>query len=138
MDPLISGRLAAQVIGEVRKRTPLPVRYVVDTSWHGDHSFGNYMFPPETVVIAHAFSRAYLKEHFEAEKKGTVEFVGAGFGIEDVVMRLPDVCISQEATVDLGDLDVRIRSIKIRQRNLHLRCERGPRKSKAPIILAVR
>lgn len=111
VDPLISGRLAAQVIGEIRKRSDLPIRYVVDTSWHGDHSFGNYVFPAEAIVIAHPYSRAYLKEHFDSEKRGTIEFVGAGFGIEDVMLRLPDLCISHDATIDLGGVEVLIRFI---------------------------
>ncbi len=111
VDPLISGRLAAEVIGEIRKRTHLPVRYVVDTSWHGDHSFGNYLFPTEAVVTAHPFTRSYLKQHFEHEKRATIDFVGAGFGIEDVVMRLPDLCVPSEVVVDLGGLDVRVRHI---------------------------
>jgi glyoxylase-like metal-dependent hydrolase (beta-lactamase superfamily II) len=32
---------AAELVGEVRRLTDVPVRYVVNTHWHGDHVYGN-------------------------------------------------------------------------------------------------
>jgi len=35
---------ARVLIDEIRKLTPLPVRYVVNTHWHGDHVYGNQSY----------------------------------------------------------------------------------------------
>jgi cyclase len=38
---------ARTIIGEIRKLTPKPVRYLVNTHWHDDHVFGNSVFREE-------------------------------------------------------------------------------------------
>lgn len=38
----------------VRKLTPLPVRFVINTEVHPDHTTGNFVFSPPAVVINHA------------------------------------------------------------------------------------
>ena len=48
------------VIAEIRKLTPKPVRYLVNTHWHDDHVFGNALFRevwPGLQVIAHVNTR---------------------------------------------------------------------------------
>lgn len=50
---------ARSILLAVRSVTNLPVRYVVNTHHHGDHSFGNWWFLP-ALVIGHARCRLYL------------------------------------------------------------------------------
>jgi len=38
----------------VRTLTPLPIRYVINTEVHPDHTTGNFVFSPPAVVINHA------------------------------------------------------------------------------------
>ncbi len=52
--------LADRVIGHIRSITPLPVRYLVVTHWHGDHHLGNYRLLqawPGAQIISHHFTR---------------------------------------------------------------------------------
>jgi cyclase len=58
---------ANDLIAEIRKVTDKPVRYVVNTHWHGDHVQGN---------------QAYL-----AEFGGGVEFISQTYAREDMVAR---------------------------------------------------
>jgi len=43
-----------QVADAVKKLTPLPVRFVINTEVHPDHTTGNFVFSPPAVVVNHA------------------------------------------------------------------------------------
>lgn len=56
---------AKAIIGEIRKLTPKPVRYVVNTHWHDDHVFGNFVYReawPNVEFIAHADTKTDAAE----------------------------------------------------------------------------
>ena len=99
---LSSGRLASQLIGEVRKSTTLPIRYLVNTSYHGDHCFGNFVFPRETTIIEHEFTKEYLDENFEEDRNFMLELLGEGRGIEEVVPCSADLTLTQGIALALG------------------------------------
>ena len=40
-------------LAAVKKLTPLPVRYLIDTEPHPDHTTGHFVFSPPAVIIAH-------------------------------------------------------------------------------------
>jgi glyoxylase-like metal-dependent hydrolase (beta-lactamase superfamily II) len=111
VETLSNGRLAAQLLAEIRKRTDLPIRYAVNTSHHGDHCFGNFLLPAETVVIGHPATRRLLASDFEGERAGMLATLGAGHGIEDVVPRLPDLTVHDRLNIDLGGIAVEVRHI---------------------------
>lgn len=51
---------AERVIAEIRRRTNLPVRYLVNTHWHGDHHLGNQVYAsqyPGVEIISHRHTR---------------------------------------------------------------------------------
>ena len=53
--------VARRVIADIRKLSPLPVRYIVNTHWHGDHLLGNFAFKeafPEARIVAHSHTIA--------------------------------------------------------------------------------
>jgi len=53
--------LARAVIEEIRKRTDKPVRYLINTHWHADHFYANYVFQeeyPGVEIIGHPATTA--------------------------------------------------------------------------------
>jgi glyoxylase-like metal-dependent hydrolase (beta-lactamase superfamily II) len=61
VDADITPSSARAVLAEIRKLTNKPVRFVVNTHWHDDHTFGNMVYQdafPQVEFIAHANSRA--------------------------------------------------------------------------------
>jgi len=107
---MVNKRLADQVISFVREVTDKPILYVVNTSYHGDHSYGNYVFPKNSKIIQHAKTKAFMdnKEAFEADKKFMTQYFGANRGIEDVVARTADIIVEDKQTYDLGNKKVDI------------------------------
>lgn len=59
IESMLNGDLASQLIGLVRKETSKSIRFLVNTSYHGDHAYGNYVFPESTVVVQHPATKRY-------------------------------------------------------------------------------
>lgn len=52
---------ARRIIEDIRRISPAPVRYIVNTHWHGDHILANSVFKeafPEARILAHSFTIA--------------------------------------------------------------------------------
>jgi cyclase len=62
---LIDSREVMQV---VRKLTPLPVRMVINTEVHPDHTTGNFVFSPPALVVNHAGASDAMRKAFDPER----------------------------------------------------------------------
>jgi cyclase len=54
---------AAAVLSEIRKLTPQPVRYVVNSHWHWDHWYGTEVYQqafPDVRIVAHEKTRSLM------------------------------------------------------------------------------
>lgn len=54
-----------EILQDIKRVTDKPVRYVIDTHCHWDHTFGNQVFA-ECVIIGHANCRMEMEEYGEA------------------------------------------------------------------------
>ena len=102
IDAHINAAMAGQIQDAVRAVTDKPILYLVNTNYHGDHTFGNYAFPATTQIIAHRQTAARMVD-FEAEKAlmlRTVNDDPAVFG--DAELRLPDMVFDDYLRIDLG------------------------------------
>jgi cyclase len=57
VDSQITPAAARAMVADLKAVTPKPVRYVVDSHYHYDHSFGNQIFAPDAQVIGHDNTR---------------------------------------------------------------------------------
>ena len=102
IDAHINGAMARQIQAAVRAVTDKPILYLVNTNYHGDHTFGNYAFPAETTIVAQRETAAAMR-HFDREKALLLPTVNGNAAIFDGVrLRLPDVTFEKSLRLDLG------------------------------------
>jgi len=102
IDAHINGAMARQIQAAVARVTDKPIRYLVNTNYHGDHTFGNYAFPAETTIIAHRETAARMVD-FEAETALMLRTVNNNPAIfAENRPRLPDLTFDQRLKIDLG------------------------------------
>ncbi|MEE9612879.1 MAG: MBL fold metallo-hydrolase, partial [Desulfatiglandales bacterium] len=102
IDAHINGTMARMIQDAVHQVTPKPILYLVNTNFHGDHTFGNYAFPEETRIVAQRLTAERMKD-FDEEKAFMLQTVDNDPEIfSDVRLRLPDLVFDRYLQVDLG------------------------------------
>lgn len=76
VDSHISPAAAWALVNEVKTLSPKPVRFVINTHFHFDHSHGNQVFPPDVEIIGHEFTRDMLAAGNSKRGRGYDRFVG--------------------------------------------------------------
>lgn len=117
IDTMLNQRLTDVVLEEVGALTRGVPTYAVNTSYHGDHSYGNALVPQSTVVIQHEATKAYVDANFDADVKFMLGAFGPGRGIETARARTGDVLVPKGGLVrlDLGGKLVEIRDFGFAQ-----------------------
>jgi cyclase len=117
VDTMLNKRLADMVLNEVRRLTKGAPTYAMNTSYHGDHSYGNMYFPKSTVIIQHEETKKYISTKFVDDTKFMIGAFGKGRGIEEIKPRAGDVFIPKGGMmqVDLGGKVVEIRDFGFAQ-----------------------
>ena len=67
---------SSDMLAALRKLTPLPVQYVINTHWHDDHIMGNHVYRdafPDVRFIGHESMLAYLPGKGLENRKGMIE-----------------------------------------------------------------
>ncbi|MEU9235798.1 MBL fold metallo-hydrolase [Streptomyces subrutilus] len=96
VDTVATERRARDLRAEVLRLVPKPPRALVNTHFHGDHTFGNYLFP-EAVVIAHEQTRTMM-DLAGLHLTGLWPDVCWG----DLELALPDVTYRDALTLHIG------------------------------------
>jgi glyoxylase-like metal-dependent hydrolase (beta-lactamase superfamily II) len=60
------------ILDAVKKLTPLPVRFLIDTEPHPDHTTGHFVFSPPATIIAHDGASESMRNR-EKESPGRIE-----------------------------------------------------------------
>lgn len=102
IDSHINGEMARQIQAAVRQVTAKPILYLVNTNFFGDHWFGNYAFPGETLIIAHRRTAEGMRE-FDRIKQGMLATVDNDPTVfADLRPRFPDLVFDNYLQLDLG------------------------------------
>lgn len=92
----------------VEERLSSPVRYLINTHYHSDHTLGNSWFP-DAIVLGHARCRELLDT---VGRKSLEEAKGQNRELRDVEIVLPDVVFSK------GGIGIRVGKRTLRLVNL--------------------
>ncbi|WP_025823343.1 MBL fold metallo-hydrolase [Shewanella marina] len=110
IDTMLNKRLHMQARAFIKQTTDKPIIYAVNTSFHGDHAYGNMYLPTSTLVIQHQHTKDYIDQHFEADTQFMIDNFGKNRGIEEIVADTGDILVAKDSklTLDLGDRNVDI------------------------------
>lgn len=94
------GRYIQEVVAGL---TDKPIRYLANTTYHGDHTFGNTAFGSEASIVSSRINRAAMTD-LDAEKRIRTDSMYGDEAVLDQVVtwRKPDVVFDRFAEIDLG------------------------------------
>ncbi|WAS90817.1 MBL fold metallo-hydrolase [Nannocystis punicea] len=110
VESMINRQLFCQAVALVQAETDRPIRYVVNTSSHGDHTFGNVFLPDDVEVVQHEQTADYIASHFEEDVAFMEANFGADQGIDEIEPVAADIRVDDGGwSVDLGGVTVEAR-----------------------------
>ncbi|MET7622269.1 MBL fold metallo-hydrolase [Streptomyces sp. NPDC005408] len=102
IDTVATERRARRLREAVLSRVPEPPRTLVNTHFHGDHVFGNFVFP-EALIVAHEGTRSDMAEH-GLHLAGLWPDVCWG----DIELALPQVTYRDAMTLHIGGVRIEL------------------------------
>ena len=103
IDAGITAGMARQIQHRAAELTDRPVRYLVNTTYHGDHTFGNAAFPADVTVISSRINKENMAELEYEKQVRSANMYGDAELLDDLTTwRKPDVCFDSYAEIDLG------------------------------------
>jgi len=94
----------------IRKITDKPIKWVINSHFHGDHHFGNAPFKATGATFVAQAETARLMQHVQAKEmaRRIDGFKNQGLDPNEVKLVLPDVTFDTNMTIKLGGREVRL------------------------------
>lgn len=104
VDAGINGVVSRYIQDLVEQLTDKPIRYLANTTYHGDHTFGNYAFPEQVTVISSRRNKESMQDLDYEKQRRFGNLQGEQDVLADVVSwRQPDVVFDRYCAIDLGN-----------------------------------
>lgn len=88
----------------VHRRHRRGARYIINTHYHADHVYGNYLFP-EAQIISHRLCRDHLAKVTDQQLR---KIKSDTPGLDDVKLRVPTIVFDNEMGIHLGNRSLRL------------------------------
>ena len=107
VDAMISPKRARGLLDAIRDVSDKPIKFLVNTHWHRDHTFGNGAFPEETEILStEACKKRLEKDGPDLWAEMAAEMPADFEGAELVI---PEVTFTDEKTITLGDRTILVK-----------------------------
>lgn len=94
-----------RLMAGIQKLTDKPVRFVIDTEVHNDHTFGHWVFSPPAVVINAEGAGAAMKKSFDPKRLETLAAQSPEMAeaVKGHKMIVPQIEYRNRMTINLGE-----------------------------------
>lgn len=109
IDSLVSARRATEFLADIRKISDKPIRYVINTHSHLDHTFGNGVFAKEGAIVV---SQEKCAEAMRSNLAEVLDNAG-DFGLTPEEMAgtkpgYPSLTFAERMQIDLGGISLNL------------------------------
>lgn len=106
VDTSLAPFMAAELVKAIKEVTDQPVKYVINTHWHGDHVGGNEVFVPQAHIIAHEYTKKIIEQRKKEQDEGKIDEQMKSMGVKFTV---PDISFDKEKTLNIGDKTIELK-----------------------------
>lgn len=104
---------ARALMEDVKQVTNKPVRTVVNSHFHYDHSFGNAAFGPEVQIIGHRYTQTAIKSFDTLHREPFLSWIGRAQGRDlerskEIVPIPPAVTVDKDMVLKKGSREIRL------------------------------
>ena len=104
IDTLVSAKEAKKFIKDIKTISKKPIKYVVNTHYHLDHTFGNSEFAKRGAsIISHINDSKNLKTHGETALKNSKNYGLSEKDMEGTKIAYPSLAFNNRMEIDMGD-----------------------------------
>lgn len=109
IDTLVSAKEAKRFIADIKKVSDKPIKYVVNTHYHLDHSFGNAEFEKlGAVIISHTKDEQNSRKNGEPTLKDAKAFGLTENDMEGTVLSYPSLTFNDKMEINFGDQKIEL------------------------------
>ncbi|MCK9377067.1 MAG: MBL fold metallo-hydrolase [Syntrophobacterales bacterium] len=104
IDTLMSAKEAQRFLKDIRAVSDKPIKFVINTHYHGDHTFGNAEFARlGATIIGHEKDKAMAEKYNPASLKNMRQRGFTEADIAGTTLAYPALSFSDRMDIDLGD-----------------------------------
>ena len=93
------------ILKAVRQLTPQPIRFLINTEPHGDHTTGHFLFSPPAVIIAHEGATDSMKKAYNPQRneKLMADYPDMRESFKGFKMITPQIEYRDKMTLNVGE-----------------------------------
>ena len=98
----------------VKQLTPLPVRYLINTEPHSDHTTGHFVFSPPAIIVAHEGATDSMKQAYNPKRneKLMADYPDMRESFKGFKMITPHIEYRDKMTLNVGERTFELRFLK--------------------------